>query len=514
MAIEPEIRTVIHPVGLPAGAAAAVCTTSGETRELKRGIGTRQLSMIAIGGAIGTGLFFASGGAIAQAGPGGALLAYATMGVAVYCMMQSLGEMATQLPIPGSFEAYAERFVDPSLGFAVGWNYWFSWAITLAAELVAGALIVQFWFPHSNSTLWAMGFFSFLLALNLLSVKAYAEAEYWFAGIKVVTVIIFLAVGALMIAGIIGDHSVGFHNWTLSDPKTGTRAPFVGGLTAVLTVFLVAGFSFQGTEGVGLAAAETADPTRNVPTAIRTVFWRILLFYIGSIFVVGSLIGYTDPNLLNADEAHIAFSPFTMVFGQLPRVGYYAANLMNAVILSSVLSCGNSSMYVASRMLYAMSHSRKAPKLFATLNRRGVPVAALLATGLVSALAFFSTLVGEHKIYQIFYNASGLTGFLIWLGIAVCHLRFRKAWVAQGRRLEDLKFKSKFYPYGPWLALVLFLAVLFGANISVFQTPVFSWFDFITGYLMIPVFVILYLGHKYWNNTRVIPLKDCNFDMD
>ena len=487
---------------------------SGEARELHRGIGTRQLSMIAIGGAIGTGLFFASGGAIAQAGPGGALLAYATMGVAVYCMMQSLGEMATQLPIPGSFEAYAERFVDPSLGFAVGWNYWFSWAITLAAELVAGALIVQFWFPHSNSTLWAMGFFAVLLALNLLSVRAYAEAEYWFAGIKVVTVIIFLAVGALMITGMIGNHHIGFQNWALSDPKTGTRAPFVGGLTGALAVFLVAGFSFQGTEGVGLAAAETADPSRNVPKAIKTVFWRILLFYIGSIFVVGTLISYNDANLLNADESHIAFSPFTMVFQQLPRVGYYAANLMNAVILSSVLSCGNSSMYVASRMLYAMSHSRKAPTLFGKLNRRGVPVAALLATGLVSALAFFSTVVGEHKIYQIFYNASSLTGFLIWLGIAICHLRFRKAWVAQGRSLDDLKFKSKFFPYGPWLAVILFVTVLFGANIGVFQSAVFSWFDFITGYLMIPVFFILYFSHKYWNKTRLVPLKDCNFELD
>ncbi len=142
----------------------------------------------------------------------------------------------------------------------MGWNYWFSWAITLAAELVAGALIVQFWFPHSNSAFWAMGFFAVLLALNLLSVKAYAEAEYWFAGIKVVTVIIFLAVGALMITGMLGNHSAGFHNWILSDPKTGTHAPFVGGFTAVLAVFLVAGFSFQGTEGVGLAAAETADP--------------------------------------------------------------------------------------------------------------------------------------------------------------------------------------------------------------------------------------------------------------
>src|SRR6202521_1748946 len=284
--------------------------TSSGTRELQRGIGTRQLSMIAIGGALGTGLFFASGGAIAQAGPGGAMLAYATMGLAVYCMMQSLGEMATQLPIPGSFEAYAERFIDPSLAFAVGWNYWFSWAITLAAELVAGALIVKFWFPHSDSAYWAMGFFAVLLALNLLSVKAYAEAEYWFAGIKVVTVVIFLAVGALMITGMLGDHHAGFHNWTLSDPKTGTHAPFVGGLTSVLTVFLVAGFSFQGTEGVGLAAAETTNPTKNVPKAIRTVFWRILLFYIGSIFVVGTLISYNDQNLLHWEGGPTARSPF------------------------------------------------------------------------------------------------------------------------------------------------------------------------------------------------------------
>jgi amino acid permease len=488
--------------------------SADETRELQRGIGSRQLSMIAIGGAIGTGLFFASGGAITQAGPGGAMLAYAIMGLAVYCMMQSLGEMATQLPIPGSFEAYAERFIDPSLGFAVGWNYWFSWSITLAAELVAGSLIVKFWFPQSNSAQWAMGFFALLLALNLLSVKAYAEAEYWFASIKVVTVVIFLAVGALMITGMIGGHPTGFGNWTLTDPASGAHAPFVGGLTSVLMVFLVAGFSFQGTEGVGLAAAETADPGKNVPKAIRTVFWRILLFYIGSIFVVGTLISFTDPNLMHGDEGHIALSPFTMVFQHLPRFGYYASNIMNAVILSAVLSCGNSSMYVASRMLYAMAHSNKAPKLFGKLNRRGVPAAALLVTGLVSASAFFSTLVGDQKIYQLFYNASGLSGFLIWLGIAICHLRFRKAWVAQGRSLDDLKFKSKFYPYGPWLAIGLFLVVLFGANIGVFQTPVFSWFDFLTGYLMIPGFLVFYLGHKWWNKTRLIPLKDCNFELD
>jgi lysine-specific permease len=480
-------------------------------QELERAISARQLSMIAIGGAIGTGLFLASGSAIATGGPGGALLGYAIMGVAVYCMMQSLGEMATQLPIRGSFEAYAERFVDPSLAFAVGWNYWLSWTITLAAELVAGALIIKFWFPGANTSLWAMGFFGVLLGLNWMTVKAYAEAEYWFAGIKVVTVIIFLLVGLLLLFGALGGEAVGFRNWSLADAATGKTAPFVGGLGGVLGVFMVAGFSFQGTEGVGLAAAETADPERNVPKAIRSVFWRILLFYIGAIFIVGTLVGFNNPNLLNGDESHVAYSPFTLVFQHVPHVGYYAASIMNAVILTAVLSCGNSAFYVATRMLHAMACAGKAPKPFAKLNSRGVPVAALFATGIVGACAFFSNYIGDQKIYQLLYNASSLSGFLIWLGIAICHLRFRKAWVAQGRRLEDLRFRARFFPYGPWLALVLFLAVLFGANAGVFAAEKFSWFDAVSSYLMIPIFVALYAGHKLWKRTRVVPLEECRF---
>jgi lysine-specific permease len=478
-------------------------------QDLHRAIGARQLSMIAIGGAIGTGLFLASGGAIASAGPGGAMLAYLVMGFAVYCMMQSLGEMATQLPIRGSFEAYAERFVDPSFAFAVGWNYWISWTVTLAAELVASALIVKFWFPHANTALWAFGFFVVLLGLNWLTVRAYAEAEYWFASIKVVTVVIFLLAGTLLMVGLIGDDPVGFRNWSLRDTATGQSAPFVGGWAGVLGVFMIAGFSFQGTEGVGLAAAETEDPTRNVPKAIRSVFWRILLFYIGAIFVIGTLVEFTNPNLLNGDETRVAFSPFTMVFSHLPRVGYYAANLMNAVILTAVLSCGNSAFYVATRMLHAMACAGKAPRFFSTVNRRGVPVAALLATGVLGACAFFSNYVGDQKIYRLLYNASSLTGFLIWIGIAVCHLRFRRAWLAQGRSLADLKFKAGFYPFGTWLSLGLFLIVLFGANASVFQAAEFSWFDFISNYLVIPLFAALYVLHKVIKKTKRVPLDQC-----
>jgi amino acid permease len=480
---------------------------------LRRAIGQRQLGMIAIGGAIGTGLFFASGSAISQAGPGGALVAYALMGFAVYCMMQSLGEMATQLPVAGSFEAYAERFVDPSLGFAFGWNYWFSWSITLAAEFVAGALIVQFWFPETNPTFWAMGFFALLMVLNLLSVKAYAEAEYWFSGVKVVTVLIFIVVGVLLITGLVGGKGTGLVNWSLTDPAHHLQAPFVGGGGAVLLVFLVAGFSFQGTEAVGLAAAESRDPARSVPAAIRSVFWRILLFYIGSIAVVGTLIPFTDPNLLRSDDG-IAFSPFTIVFGQIPGVGVVAASVMNFVILSSVLSCGNSSLYVSSRMLYAMAHSGKAPALFGRLNRRGVPVAAVWATGLVGATAFLANAVGGQRIYQILYNASGLTGFLIWVGIAVCHLRFRRAWVAQGRPLSDLRFRSYLHPWGTWIALAIFLVVILGANADALRQPEMKWVDVLSGYAVLPAFLALYLGHKWAKGTRVVPLAQCRLDVD
>lgn len=480
----------------------------GEDTKLRRGIKSRQLSMIAIGGAIGTGLWFASGSAIVDSGPGGAMVAFGLMGIIVFFMMSSLGEMATQLPLVGSFEAYANRFIDPAFGFAVGWNYWFSWSITVAAEFVAAGLIVKFWLPNMPVTAVAIASFILLMGLNLISTKSFAEAEYWFAGIKVVTVIIFLIVGFLMIVGIMGGHEVGFHNWTL-DAGDGRKAPFVGGFSAMMMVFLVAGFSFQGTEIVGLAAAETKDPEKNVPKAIRSVFWRILLFYIGSIFVVGTLVPFTSPDLLHGGIDNVAASPMVIVFKNAGLAA--AASVLNAVILTSVLSCGNSGLYTSSRMLHAMATRGNAPKLFAKVNRAGVPVFAVWATGLIAALSFFASLVGEGKIYQIFYNASGLTGFIIWLGIAICHYRFRKAWVAQGNSIEDLKYKSLLYPFGPIFAMATIGFVIIFANYWLFEPGCFTWFDFITNYLPIFIFPVLYFGYKKKYNTKIVPLSDCNF---
>lgn len=482
-----------------------------EEMKLKRSIKGRHLTMIAIGGSIGTGLFFASGSIIHQIGPGGALVTFGLMGMVVYFMMQCLGEMSTELPISGSFEAYADRFIDPALGFVFGWNYWFAWALTVAAEFVAGALIVKYWFPNTPASLWAMVFFVLLMGLNLISAKSFAESEYWFAGIKVMIILCFLIVGTLLIFGVIGKGGpVGIQNWVLDGGEAG-KAPFIGTPGILLGVFLIVGYSFQGTELVGLAAAETENPAKNVPKAIKTVFWRMLLFYIGSIVVIGTLIPFTDPSLLSGSIENIAASPITIVFKEAGFI--LAASLMNAVILTSVLSCGNSGLFCASRMLYAMGESGKAPKIFAKINKRGVPVYAVWATGLVGAFSFFASLIGDGKIYIMLINVSGVMGFIIWFGIALCQYRFRKAWIAQGRKVEDLKFRAKFYPYGTIIAMIIFLIVTFGANIWVFQAEQFSWFDFITCYAFIPLFFGLYIGYKMKYKTKLVPLTECDFSM-
>ncbi|EAA0265141.1 amino acid permease [Listeria monocytogenes] len=477
--------------------------------EIRRDLKTRHLSMIAIGGSIGTGLFLASGNAIHTAGPGGALVAYIAIGIMVYFLMTSLGEMATYMPVSGSFSTYASRFVDPAFGFALGWNYWFNWAITLAVDISTAAIIVQFWLPNTPAWLWSAIFLILIFGLNALSVKAYGESEYWFSIIKVATVIIFLIVGVLTIVGILGGEVIGFSNFTAGD------APFKGGFFAILGTFLIAGFSFQGTEMVGIAAGESATPETSVPKAIKQVFWRILLFYIFAIFIIGMIIPYTNPNLLSAEATDVAISPFTLVFEKAGLA--FAASVMNAVILTSVLSAGNSGLYASTRMLWAMARDKKAPKFLGKVNRRGIPMAALIVTTIVGAMTFITTLTENGTvIYTWLLSASGLTGFIAWVGIAISHYRFRKAFIKQGHDLSELKYKAKFFPFGPILALILCILVIVGQDYAAFLKPEFTnpawWQKIGISYIGLPIFLVLWLSFKFTNKTKVIPLEDCKFD--
>jgi lysine-specific permease len=474
-------------------------------QDLKRSLKVRHMTMIAIGGAIGTGLFVGSGASVSTAGPGGATLAYLAIGIMVYFIMTSLGEMATLMPVSGSFETYATRFVDPAFGFGIGWNYWFSWAITVPIELAAANIVMKYWFPDSNPIAWSAFFLVVLFVLNFMSARAYGEAEFWFAGIKVATCVIFIIVGILTIIGVVGGHATGFENWTKGD------GPFIGGFGGIMAIFMIAGFSFQGTEIVGIAAGESEDPEKNVPKAINSVFWRIMIFYIGAIVIISWLIPYDNPNLLNASVDNIAISPFTLVF---QRAGLaLAASLMNAVILTSVLSCGNSSMYVATRMLYALATEGKAPKMFLKVNSRGVPTNALYLSTAFGIISFLASLYG-NDLYTWLLNMSGMTGFITWVGIALCHYRFRKAWLAQGHSLNELKYKAKWYPFGPIFALVLCLIIMAGQNYGAFMGETIDWAGAMASYCGIPFFVVCYLGFKLAKGSKVVPLKEVDFHVE
>ncbi|MGG7077065.1 amino acid permease [Clostridium sardiniense] len=470
--------------------------SDSENNELKRGLKARHLNMIALGGSIGTGIFLAMGDSIHIAGIGGSIAAYGIIGIMVYFLITSLGEMATYMPVSGSFGVYATKFIDPALGFALGWNYWYNWAITIATEMVAGSLVMKYWFPNVPGIIWSSIFLVLIVGLNLLSAKAYGESEFWFAGIKVVTVIVFIVVGVLMIFGIMNGDAVGFKNIYANG------GPFVGGFKSIFSIFLIAGFSFQGTELIGIAAGESENPEKTIPKAVHTIFWRILIFYIGTIIVIGLIIP--------SSQAGVSTSPFTMVFEKAGIAG--AASLMNAVILTSVLSAGNSGMYASSRMLYAMAKDGMAPKVFAKLNKRGVPINAIILTTIIASACFLTGIYAESTVYVWLVAASGLAGFIAWLGIAACHYRFRRAYIHQGRDLKDLPYKAKMFPVGPIIALLLCAVVIVGQGFAYIKPEGIEWMGIISSYIGIPLFIILWSYYKIKYKSKVVKLDDVNLD--
>jgi lysine-specific permease len=480
------------------------CGSQTPQPALHRRLRARHLQMIAIGGSIGTGLFVASGASISQAGPGGALIAYLLIGLMVYFLMTSLGEMAAFMPVSGSFATYGAKYVDEGFGFALGWNYWYNWAVTIAVELVAAQLVMRYWFPDVPGVWWSAAFLGVMFLLNVLTVRGFGEAEYWFALIKVVTVIAFIGAGFLMIFGILNNSSnTGWSNFTVGD------APFPGGMPAMMGVAMIAGFSFQGTELVGIAAGESENPRKTIPRAVSQIFWRILLFYVLAIFVIGMLIPYTDPNLLKNDVADIGVSPFTLVFRHAGLA--FAAGAMNAVILTAVLSAGNSGMYASTRMLYNLAADGRAPKTFAKLSPGGVPRNALYATTAVGALCFLTSLYGDKAVYMWLLNASGMAGFITWLGIAVSHYRFRKGLLKQGYRLEQLPYQSRWFPYGPIFAFVLCLVIALGQDYQAFLANKIDWVGVAATYIGIPFFLVTWIGYTLVRKCRPVRYEEMEF---
>ncbi|KAI5820967.1 amino acid permease [Pyronema omphalodes] len=466
---------------------------------LHRKLKSRHLQMIAIGGIIGPGLLVGSGNALAQAGPAGILISFALTGLIVFFVMQSLGELATLIPISGSFTEYATRFVDPALGFALGWAYWYLWVTVLANEYTAISVVVMYWTNIVPQWAWIMIFWVLFLSLSMLGVLAYGEVEFWLALIKVLSITFFFIIAIFISAGVIGPQPIGFKYWH----KPGA---FADGINGVAKTFVIAGTLYAGAEMIGITAGETSNPRKTVPRAIKQVFYRILIFYVGMMFFVGILLPYNDQRLLasqNKDRA--ARSPLTLAL--LDANIAPAAHLINALIVTSVISAGNSSLYVSSRTILYLARSKKAPRFLGVVDRRGVPWAGLLISNLFACICFLSVSAGSGVIYEALITLSGVATFIVWGTIELVHIRFRQAMVAQGEDIDKLPFKALWYPYGTYAALAANVFLVFFQGYTAFLSP-FSWKEVVVNYILLPVFVVLGLAYKWWNKTKLVELME------
>lgn len=413
-----------------------------ENQQLKKDLKIRHITMISIGGVIGAGLFMGSGAVIHSAGPG-AIISYALAGLLVIFVMRMLGEMASVNPTSGSFSTYAREAIGPWAGYTIGWLYWFFWVIVIAIEATAGAANIQYWFPEMPSWLLSLILTVLLTLTNVYSVKSYGEFEYWFSIIKVATIVLFLLLGLSVIFGIVpGVQSPGLSN------LIGHGGFMPNGFGSVLLGITVVIFSFMGTEIVAVAAGESSEPARAVRTATNSVIWRILIFYVGSIAVVATLLPWNSANLLK--------SPFVAV---LEHVGIpAAAQIMNFIVLTAVLSCLNSGLYTNSRMLYGMAKAGDAPKIFLKLNKNGVPVYAVLCGTVFAYVGVVFNYISPDKVFLFLVNSSGGIALLVYLVIAFSHLRMRRT--VEKTNPDALKVKMWLYPYLTYVTILGIVAVL------------------------------------------------------
>ncbi|KAJ4164198.1 hypothetical protein LMH87_005882 [Akanthomyces muscarius] len=479
---------------------------------LSRSLKGRHLQMIAIGGSIGTGLFVVSGKALNAGGPASLLIAFGIIGAMLYSTCQALGELAVIFPIAGSFSSWATRFLDPSWGFAMGWNYALQWLSVLPLEIIAASLTIGYWNDKLTKAIFVTIFLTTIVLINMFGVKGYGEAEFLFSIIKVIAVIGFILLGIVLNCGGTPDRGyIGGEYWR--DPGA-----FNNGFKGLCSVFVTAAFAFTGTELVGLAAAETANPRKSLPTAIKQVFWRITLFYIVALTLVGLLVPHDDPRLLGGDsKADAKASPFVIAIEEagiqiLPSV-------MNSVILIAVLSVGNSAVFGSSRTLAALANLHQAPKILGYVDRKGRPLVAIVIAGAIGLLAYLADANSQGSVFDWLLALSGLSSIFTWGSICLCHIRFRRAWALAGRRVEELPFQSQVGVWGSYLGLALNVIVIV-AQFWVAAFPI-GWKSMSSAeiaqnlflkWMSAPIIIIFYFGHKIYYRTRYVPLRDMDLD--
>ncbi|BGP00891.1 hypothetical protein NBRC10513v2_001015 [Rhodotorula toruloides] len=495
------------------GIVAADATEVGMVRsgeELQRSMKARHVAMISLGGAIGTGIFLGTANALRMGGPLGILLGYSIMGTIVYSVMVALGEVAAQLPLPGGCVTMAARFVDKPFGFCVGYWYLYDWLLAMPAELSASAVLISFWDNHTSPAVWiaVTGFVAVLI--NFGGSRVYGETEFWFASIKMVTILGLIILGIVLTAG--GGPSgevIGGKYWQNPGPLVqylgieGAKGRFLG----FFTVLLQSAYSYIGSEIVAIAAAEAKNPKKTVPSAIKKVWVRIVLFYVCSVTVIGLLVSSADPRL-NLSDGTAASSPFVIA---VKDAGIKALpSIVNAAILTSAWSAASSDVYTSSRCLHGLALQGNAPRVFARTNSWGVPVPAIGVAVLFALLAFMSAGAGRAgEVFGWFANMTSVCGLLVWGSILIVYLRFYWGAKAQGLDRREFAYRAPFQPYLSYYALGMIVIVLIFSKYTVFLKGHWNTADFITSYLPIALFPLTYVTVYVWKRyIRKLPRSE------
>ncbi|KAI1075537.1 amino acid permease/ SLC12A domain-containing protein [Whalleya microplaca] len=484
---------------VPLGATEVALASNGNIIDdgLQRGLKNRHLQMIAFGGVVGASIWYGTGSAISYAGPVGALICFLVIGVDVFFVMQSLGEMSTLFPIQGAFIELAGRFVDPAFAFSLGWNYWYLWITNIANDYNNISLIMGLWATPIPSYGWILIFWAGFQCTSLLGIVFYGEMEFYLACWKLICVVGGFLVAILVNTGAIGGEYIGFKYW---------RNPGViaNGIQGFGKTFVLAAVYYCGTEMLALTAAESRNPSRDLPKAIRQTFWRILVIFIGLVFFAGIIVPYNNDQLLNASSKS-ALSPWTIALVQAGWAG--AGNLLNVVMITAQFSSVNSAIYVASRSLVSLANNRRAPAFFARTTANGIPVNAIVFSNLLGLLALFNIAAGPGKVFSYLITISGSATFIAWAFIGITHLRLRRAWAAQGHALDELPYRAWLHPWGTWFVVLINLFLVFISGYEVFVDG-FAAVDFVFSYIVIVIFVVLYLGWKFIKGTRIVPLME------
>merc|ERR1711939_160955 len=480
-------------------------TANGQ--DLHRGLKGRHVQMISIGGVIGTGLFLGTAGALRHGGPAGLLIGYMAIGALCYAVMVSLGEMIAHPPVAGGHITLARRFASPALGFAMGWNYWYNWTIVLPAELNAAAVLIGYWNKTVNPGVWIAICLVVACAINFGGSRAYGEAEFWFAIIKVLTIV------GLIILGIIIDcgggpngEYIGTKYWR--DPGAfvqyagipGAKGRFLG----TWAVLIQASFSYIGTEIVAIAAGETKDPRKTLPRAIKNVYIRILVFYLLGTLITGLLVPSNDPRL-NLGTGTAISAPFVIA---IQNAGIKVLpSIINACLLTSAWSAASSDLYPSSRALYSLALNGQAPAILKKTNRWGLPWVAVLVGVAFSLLSFMS--VGSASagtVFGYFANMTSVCGLITWAGIVYTYIQWHRGLKAQGIDRKLLPYRSPLQPFLAYFALIFSCVILFFQGFAVFIKGQWDTSTFVTSYFPIWFFPVLFVFYRYlWRRDERAP---------